>query len=127
MRGAPAISRALRLRYTASSGFVSLIRREAVEQPRAAGALEPVLAAAARGVRRVPRPARWVVGGAGAVAVAEHGGAVGARRPILASQVLVGWERLTVRLRAGQHVVHVGRVTAAVDHRALLGQRRLLG
>jgi len=58
--------------------------------------------------------------------VPQHGGAGGARSPILTGHVLVRWECLTVRLRAGQYVVHVGRVAAAIDHRALLGQSRLL-
>jgi hypothetical protein len=58
--------------------------------------------------------------------VPEHGRAPGARSPILTGHVLVRWECLTVRLRAGQYVVRVGRVAAAVDHRAFLGQSRLL-
>lgn len=38
-----------------------------------------------------------------------------------------GGERPAVGLRAGQRVMSVGGIAAAIDHTALLGQRRLLG
>jgi hypothetical protein len=44
----------------------------------------------------------------------------------LSFSVLTRRKRFPVWLRAGQHVVHVGRVATAIDHRALLGQSRLL-
>src|SRR5438105_15449413 len=62
------------------------VRREAVEQAVAAGALEIVLAAAAvrpaRGMRRVPGLRLDRVAQAFAVDVAEHGGALGAAGPV---------------------------------------------
>jgi hypothetical protein len=121
-------NRALGTMVSIAARSVNLsIRREAIEQPCTAGALKPFLATVARGVRRVPRSGRWVVGEAGSVAVPEHGGTAGARSPILTGHVFVRRECLTVRLRSGQYVVHVGCVAAAVDHRAVLGQCGLFG
>ena len=99
---------------------VSLICREAVEQP--AGALKPVLATVARGVGRVPRLSPRIIGEAGTVTVSEHGSADGTRSPILTGHVLTRQKRFPVWLRAGQYIAHVGRIFAAVDHCALLSQ-----
>src|SRR6476619_6551611 len=58
-------------------GMTTSVRREAVQQSVAAGALEVVLRAAtvgaARGMRRVPRLRRVVVTQANAIGVADHG------------------------------------------------------
>src|SRR4029077_18322298 len=56
----------------------------------------------------------------------EHRRTLGAAGPVVAGLVLTRRERSAVGLRAGQGVVPVGRVAAAVDDIALLGQRRLL-
>src|SRR5262249_42315983 len=42
--------------------------------------------------------------------------------PILTGHVVTRRKRFAVWLRAGQYVVHIGRVAAAVDQRALLSQ-----
>src|SRR5262245_1198925 len=55
--------------------------------------------------------------------VPHHGGAFGAACPVLARAVLAGCERSPVRLRAGEHVVLVGRVATPVDRVALLADR----
>ena len=99
---------------------VSLICREAVEQP--AGALKPILATVARGVGRVPRLSPRIIGEAGTVTVSEHGSADGTRSPILTGHVLTRQKRFPVWLRAGQYIAHVGRIFAAVDRCALLSQ-----
>jgi len=99
---------------------VSLICREAVEQP--AGALKPILATVARGVGRVPRLSPRIIGEAGTVTVSEHGSADGTRSPILTGHVLTRQKRFPVWLRAGQYIAHVGRIFAAVDHCALLSE-----
>src|SRR5262249_28237224 len=75
---------------------------------------------------RVPRLTAWVVGGAGAVAVPEHGSAHSTRSPILTGHVVTKRKCFAVWLRAGQYVVHIWRIAAAVDHRALLSQSGLL-
>jgi hypothetical protein len=77
---------------------VSLICREAVEQP--AGALKPILATVARGVGRVPRLSPRIIGEAGTVTVSEHGSADGTRSPILTGHVLTRQKRFPVWLRA---------------------------
>src|SRR5438105_3526203 len=99
---------------------VSLICRQAVEQP--AGALKPILATVARGVGRVPRLSPRIIGEAGTVTVSEHGSADGTRSPILTGHVLTRQKRFPVWLRAGQYIAHVGRIFAAVDRCALLSQ-----
>ena len=102
--------------------LASLFSREAVDQPVPAGAAQVVLAAALARVRRVPRvrvrPAALLV------VMPDLGAAVAAARPVVAGQVVAG-ER-AVQVRAGQDVVPVRRVAAAVDDLALLGQRVLL-
>ena len=89
--------------------------REAVEQAGAAGALQRVHAAAARLVRRVPRLRRHALVQASAVAVADHRRAGGAAGPVAAGRVDVAGDAAAVGLRAGQDVVHVRRVAAAVE------------
>jgi hypothetical protein len=54
--------------------------------------------------------------------VADHRGAFAALGPVAAGAVLGAREGGAVRLRAGEDVVHVGRVAAAVDRLALLAQ-----
>src|SRR5262249_49619575 len=101
------------------------MRREAVEQPVAAGALEIVLAAAAvraaRRVRGVPRLRGVVVAQTLSVVMADHRRALAALRPVAAGAIVAGRERGAVGLRAGEDVVHVRGVATAVDGLALLG------
>src|SRR5215470_13737599 len=113
---------------TRTSSFSGrLVRREAVEQSRAARAAQRVLAAAAaltaRGMRRVPRLRGVVVAQPLAVVVAEHGRALATARPVLARHVLAGRERGAVGLGAGEDVVRVGLIAAAIDGLPLLGER----
>src|SRR5262245_44675080 len=78
-------------------------------------------------MRRVPR-LRWlVVAQALPVVMTDHGRAGGALGPVAAGAVVAGRERAAVRLRAGQDVVPVRRVAAAVDHLAFFIERALLG
>src|SRR5688572_14188532 len=58
--------------------------------------------------------------------MAHHRGAGGAAAPVAAGAVVAGRERRAVGLRAGENVVAVRRVAAAVDRRTLLAQRVLL-
>ena len=92
--GPPAVTRQTAIPDRAKA--VTLICRETVEQPHAAGAFKPILAAVARWVRRIPRPTTRVVCGAGAVAVPEHGSADSTRSPILAGHVVTRWKRFAV-------------------------------
>src|SRR5262245_36418645 len=59
--------------------------------------------------------------------MADHGRALCAACPVLASAVVAAGKGGAVRLRARQYVVAVWRVAATVDHLALLGKRGLLG
>src|SRR5271166_2449710 len=126
-----------RNRQDALDRLVALIRRAAVPppprrptKPTAAGAAEVGLTAAAvgaaRGVRGVPRMRRLVVAQALPVDVSDNRRALRAARPIEAGFIVAGREGAAVGLSAGQRVVPVGSVAAAVDHVALLGQRGLL-
>src|SRR3954470_21287872 len=109
---------------------IRLIRREAIEQTRAAGAAQRLLAAAAaraaRQVGGVPGLRRVVVAKPDPVVVADHRGPLGAARPIAAGHVVRARERAAVALRAGEDVVHVRRVAAALDRLALLGESGFL-
>src|SRR5947208_13208893 len=58
--------------------------------------------------------------------MADHGGALRVARPVVAGLVFARREGAAVRLRAGQRVVLVGGVAAAVDDVTLLGQGGLL-
>src|SRR5205085_7139199 len=106
------------------------VRGEAIQQPVAAGALQVGLAAAAvrsaRGMRGVPRQHRRGVVEALAIVMADHRGALRAFGPVAAGAVVGAREGGTVRLRAGEDVVAVRRVAAAVDDLALLAEPGLL-
>src|SRR6185295_3934874 len=116
----------LRFRMMTKAGRRSSVGGEAVDARVAAGRLQRLEAAAARLVRRVPRLRRRALVEAGAVAVADHRGALAALRPVAARRVDIARDRGAVGLRAGQDVVHVRRVAAAVDDVAALGERSLL-
>src|SRR2546426_72034 len=78
-------------------------------------------------MRRVPGLRHVVVAQALPVGVADHRRALTALRPVAARAIVAGREGGAVRLGAGEDVVHVRRVAAAVDLLALLRQRRVLG
>ena len=82
---------------------------------------------AAREMRGVPRPRLGIVAQTLPVDMPDHRRALSAARPVVAGLVLTRREGSAVGLRAGQRVVPVGGVPAAVDHIPLLGERRLLG
>src|SRR6185503_2246011 len=104
------------------------VRGEAVEQAGAAGALQQLLAAAARAVGGVPRlHVARVLLQACAVVMADNGGAVRALGPVAAGGVATGGRVATLRVGAGEHVVLVGLLAAALHRLALLGERGLLG
>src|SRR5882672_10440735 len=103
-----------------------LLRGEAVEQAGAARGLELVLATAARAVRRVPRLHVARVLQALQVVVADDRRAVAALGPVAAGGVAAGGGVQAHRVGAGEDVVLVRRVAAALDRVALLVQRRLL-
>src|SRR6185503_13341958 len=88
-------------------------------------AAQRVLAAAARRMRRVPRLGGIVVAQAHAVVVADHRRAFAALRPVAAGEVLVG-DRAAFGRRAGEDVVAVRAVAAAVHGLALLVEAGLL-
>src|SRR5882762_187481 len=73
-------------------------------------------------MRRVPGR----VAATDAVRMSELGSARAAARPVVASVIGGIGVRLAIRLRTRQHIVRVGGVSDAVDHRALFIQRRLL-
>ena len=92
------------------------VRREAVDQPAAAGHGERRHAAAAARVRRIPGLHGRRIIEAEPVLVADHGGAVGpALGPVAAGHVLVGRESAALRVRAGENVVDVVVVEVVVD------------
>jgi len=91
---------------------------EAVEQSGATGANQIVLAAAPARVRGVPR----LVVGAAAVEMTELRGAHSVARPVAAGMIGGIFVSCAVGLRAGQHVVLVGCVSAPRDRAALLGE-----
>src|SRR5580704_8780491 len=66
------------------------------------------------------------VAGAGAVGMADLGGAGAAAGPVVAGMVGAVRVGTAVGLRAGQHVVRIGGVAGPVDKLALLVERRLL-
>src|SRR2546425_2158151 len=78
-------------------------------------------------MRRVPGLRHVVVAQALPVGVADHRRALTALRPVAARAIVAAREGGAVRLGAGEDVVHVRRVAAAVDLLALLRQRRVLG
>src|SRR5206468_3359170 len=101
-----------------------LVRREAVEVAGAARADQIGLAAAAAGMRRVPR----AVVAALLVRVAELGAAyaVGVARPVAAGVVHAVGIGSAVGLRAGENIVLVRRIADAVGDGALVVERNLL-
>src|SRR5215831_19369713 len=81
------------------------VHREAVKQAGAAGALQSLRAAAARGMRRIPR-VRWrVVAQTQTVAVTDDGRAFAALGPVAASRILVRRRRTAVFRRTSEDVV----------------------
>ena len=69
---------------------------------------------------------RVVVAQALTVDVPDERRALRAARPVVAGFVVAGRKSAAVGLRAGQRVVLVGGVAAAVDYIALFGEGRLL-
>src|SRR5689334_1384107 len=74
-------------------------------------------------MRRIPRACRRIVAQPLAVDMADHGGALGAARPVLAGAILGSRERPAFRRRARQHVVTVRREADAGNDQAALTQR----
>ena len=60
-----------------------------------------------------------------AVDMADYRRTFRAARPIAARSIFIRRESAAIRLRAGQCVVIIRRITASCDHRATLGQRGL--
>src|SRR5262245_55418901 len=121
----PAPGRA-RARARPARDRARLLRREAVEQAVAARAAHRVRAAAARRVRRVPGARRLGVAEPDAVVVADHGRAFAALRPVAAGHVLLAGNGAAVGRGAGEDIVPVRAVAAAVDRLALLVEPGLL-
>src|SRR5260370_26575869 len=105
------------------------VRRKAIKQAVAAGALEVGLRAAAvrsaRRMRAVPGFRRIIVAQSDAVGMTHYRRTLRAARPVLAGAVVAGRERGAVWLRSRQHVMAVRRVATAVVDIALLAQRGL--
>src|SRR2546426_11111754 len=99
------------------------VRCEAVEEAGAARGLELILAAAARAVRRIPRLHVPRVLQALQVVVADDRRALAALRPVAAGGIAARRRVHAGRVRAGEDVVLVRRVAAALDRLALLVQR----
>src|SRR4051812_29208898 len=74
-------------------------------------------------MRRIPRACRRIIAQALAVDMAEHGGALGAARPVLAGAILGGRERPAFRCRARQRVVPIRREADTGDDEATLAHR----
>ena len=93
---------------------------KAIQQSVTAGAAQVGLAAAAfgtaRGMRGVPGMGFRVIAQALAVVMAEHDRTLRAARVVLAGHVLVGRKGFAVHRRAGEDVMPVRLVAAAVDH-----------
>src|SRR5688572_1367676 len=87
------------------------VDRKAVEQSGTAGGLQILLAAAARGVRRVPRIPAWPL--AHAIVMTDLRTAGAARRPVPTGEILTTLERCPIRPRTGQDVMYVGSVAYA--------------
>src|SRR4051794_36292600 len=68
-----------------------------------------------------------IVAQSDAVVMTEHGRALRAARPIMTGTVVAGRKRSAVRLRAGQDIVPVWRIAAAIDDFPLFAKRGLLG
>src|SRR6185369_10797705 len=94
----------------------ALIDREAIQETRAAGGDEVLLAAPAARVRRVPRR----VAAAGAIVMPELGRPGRPTRPVAARVVGAVGVRAAVGLRSGEDVVLVRRIADTLDRLALL-------
>src|ERR1700730_8298003 len=110
---------------------IALVRRKAIKQAIATGALQVVLTATAAGtarwMRRIPRFGGRALVEAGPVGMPHHRDALAALGPVAAGTVVTRGKRRSVGLRAGENVVHVRRISPTVDDSALLGKRGLLG
>src|ERR1043166_4951516 len=106
---------------------VASVDREAVEQAGAASRDQRLLPAPARGMRRIPGLRLHRVAQALAVDVAELRGSFAVLRPVAAGSVGAGCEASAFHRRAGERVMHVGRVAPAIDDLTLLVERGLLG
>src|SRR5947208_16011947 len=106
--------------------FRRSIDRKAVEQSRAAGALQSIVAAAFRWMRRIPRQRRRARVESRAVMVADDRRAFSALGPVAAGLVLPCRERGSIRLRTREDVVLIRRRAAVGDDIAFFGQRCLL-
>src|SRR5689334_20752373 len=131
--GRPAPRRAARRRVRRRHGAarlgavgIALLGREAVEQARAAGLHQRLLAAAGAAVRGVPRLHVARVLQALQVVVADDRRAFGALGPVAAGGVAAGGGVHALRVGAGEDVVRVRLVAAAVHLLALLGERVVL-
>src|SRR6266480_6184395 len=96
------------------------VRDEAVDQSGAAGGFQLVLAAAARAVRGVPGLHVARILQSLQVLVADDRRALAALGPVAAGGVAARRREAPVRVRAREDVVLVRRITAALDHLALL-------
>src|SRR5256885_7051277 len=102
------------------------VRDEAVEQSRAAGGFQLVLAAAARAVRGIPGLHVARVLQPLQVLVADDRRAFAALGPVAAGGIAARGREAAVRIRAGQDVVLVRRTAPALAPLAFLGQGGLL-
>src|SRR5206468_9302903 len=98
--------------------------RETVKESGAPGALQVLLAAPARRVRRIPGVGARSL--AHAIVMANLGPARAAGGPASAREIFGRREGRAVRPRAGEDVVLVGRVARAIDQVGPLGGRRVL-
>src|SRR6202047_760614 len=100
---------------------------EAVEQPGAATTLQCVLTAPTRSVRGIPGPHVPGVFQSRPIVMSHDGGTLPTFAPVAAGRVAARGRKVSLRVRARQHVMGVDGLAAARDRLALLGQRRLLG
>src|SRR5438045_8836362 len=95
------------------------IGREAIQQAVAARALEIILGAATAGtagwMRRIPRLGGRALVEPGAVGMPYHCHPLTALGPVAAGTVVSSRKRRSIRLRAGENVVHVRCIAATVD------------
>ena len=95
------------------------VNREAIQETRAAGGHEVLLAAPAARVRRVPRR----VAAAGAIVMPELRRPRRAARPVAARVIGAVGVGAAVRLRSGEDVVLIRRIADTLDRLALLADR----
>jgi hypothetical protein len=114
-------------RFLNSRGAFVSVRDEAVEQPSAARALQPFLAAAPRAVRGVPGHHMAADLEAHMIVMPDdRRPVVAALCPIAAGRVFARSRIHALRVRTGQHVVRIHRVDPAGHDLAFLGQGGLL-